>query len=113
MCNCKRWMGRAPRLRPVGKRGEAIDLQIARPTLWSPDNPFLYDLVVTLKDSEGRSVDRVKTYFGMRKNSLEKDDRGLLRLFLNNKPLFQMGILDQGWWSDGFYTAATDDALRY
>jgi hypothetical protein len=49
----------------------------------------------------------------MRKSSLEKDDRGLLRLFLNNKPLFQMGILDQGWWSDGFYTAATDDALRY
>jgi hypothetical protein len=49
----------------------------------------------------------------MRKISLGKDQTGVTRLFLNNKPLFQFGLLDQGWWPDGLYTAPTDDALRY
>src|SRR5512138_1154689 len=68
---------------------------------------------------QGRSVvsfdmaDRVRTYFAMRKISLGKDEKGILRLCLNNKPLFQYGPLDQGWWPDGLYTAPTDEALRY
>jgi hypothetical protein len=49
----------------------------------------------------------------MRKISLGKDEQGINRLFLNNKPLFQFGPLDQGWWPDGLYTAPTDEALRY
>src|SRR5688500_3882591 len=49
----------------------------------------------------------------MRKISLGKDDQGELRLLLNNKPLFQFGPLDQGWWPDGLYTAPTDEALRF
>src|SRR5688500_6480152 len=49
----------------------------------------------------------------MRKISLGKDDQGELRLLLNNKPLFQFGPLDQGWWPDGLYTAPTDEALKY
>ena len=49
----------------------------------------------------------------MRKIALGKDEKGILRLMLNNKPLFQFGPLDQGFWPDGLYTAPTDEALRY
>ena len=96
-----------------GKAGEEIVLQIKKPKLWSPDSPFLYDLKVTLKNSQGKTVDAVSSYFGMRKISLGKDKKGINRLFLNNKPLFHFGPLDQGWWPDGLYTAPTDEALRY
>jgi hypothetical protein len=87
-------------------------LEIAAPELWSPDNPVLYDLKAVLK-KDGRVVDEVSSYAGMRKISLGPDDRGFLRLCLNNEPLFQFGPLDQGWWPDGLYTAPTDAALRY
>ncbi len=80
--------------------------------LWSPDSPFLYDLEITLFEND-ENVDNVTSYFGMRKISLEKDEKGINRLFLNNAPLFHHGALDQGWWPDGLYTAPTDDALRY
>jgi len=95
------------------KAGREITLAIKKPKLWSPDSPFLYGLKVTLKDGRGKKVDAVKSYFGMRKISLGKDDSGITRLFLNNKPVFQFGPLDQGWWPDGLYTAPTDEALRY
>ena len=81
--------------------------------LWSPDSPFLYDLQVTLKDRTGKTIDTVESYFGMRKIEVAKNQDGINRLFLNNKALFQFGFLDQGWWPDGLYTAATDEALRY
>jgi hypothetical protein len=61
----------------------------------------------------GKELDRVSSYFGLRKISLSKDDNGINRIFLNNKPYFQFGPLDQGFWPDGLYTAPTDDALRY
>jgi beta-galactosidase/beta-glucuronidase len=61
---------------------------------------------------KGSRVDKVETYFGMRKISVEKDSKGIRRLFLNNKPVFQYGLLDQGWWPDGLYTAPTEEALR-
>ena len=80
--------------------------------LWSPDDPFLYDLVVTLFEGN-KKVDEVKSYFGMRKISLDKDDKGITRLFLNNKSLFQFGPLDQGFWPDGLYTAPTDEAMKF
>jgi hypothetical protein len=79
--------------------------------LWSPDSPFLYHLRVTL--SQGETKDVVESYFAMRKISLGKDDRGNVRMMLNNKPYFQFGPLDQGWWPDGLYTAPTDEALKY
>jgi len=79
---------------------------------WSPDSPILYDLTVSLV-KDGREVDSVASYFGMRKISLGKDEAGIVRMMLNGKFLFQYGPLDQGWWPDGLYTAATDDALRY
>jgi len=100
-----------------GKPGEAIALPIDEARLWSPDSPFLYGLKVTLlhNDLERGAVpgDEVTSYFGMRKISLAKDESGVLRLFLNNEPLFQYGTLDQGFWPDGLYTAPSDEALRY
>jgi hypothetical protein len=89
-----------------------LKLKIDDPKLWSPDSPFLYDLKVSIK-KDGKVVDSVKSYFGMRKIAVAKDKSGINRLFLNNEPLFQYGPLDQGWWPDGLYTAATDFALKY
>ncbi len=97
----------------TGKVGKEIVLLIKKPKLWSPDSPFLYGLKATLKDSQGRKVDAVDSYFGMRKISLGKDEKGITRIFLNNRPLFMFGPLDQGFWPDGLYTAPTDEALRY
>ena len=80
---------------------------------WSPDDPFLYDLRVSLLDGEGKVIDEVVSYFGMRKISVGKGANGYNRLLLNNEPLFQLGPLDQGFWPGGLYTAPTDEALRY
>jgi len=62
---------------------------------------------------EGQVVDRVTSYFGMRKIALGTGADGVVRLYLNNAPLFHFGLLDQGFWPDGLYTAPTDEALRY
>ncbi len=96
----------------AGKIGELIELRIPNARLWSPNSPFLYDLVVELQDGD-KVIDQVTSYFGMRKIAVGKDEQGVNRLMLNNKPLFQLGPLDQGWWPDGLYTAPTDEALRY
>ena len=88
-------------------RGVKVTLQIPNPKLWSPDSPFLYDVNVT------SGTDSVRSYFGMRKISVGKDEKGFPRLLLNNKFVFQVGFLDQGFWPDGIYTAPTDEALRF
>jgi len=95
-----------------GPAGRPLEVKIAEPKLWSPDSPFLYDLEVRLI-RDGGVIDRVKSYFGMRKIGMEKDENGILRMMLNGQFVFQYGPLDQGWWPDGLYTAPTDDALRY
>ncbi len=92
--------------RPPRSPGPAI-VSITNPHLWSPSDPFLYEYRIT----SGR--DTVTGYFAMRKISVAKDSAGINRLFLNNKPLFEFGLLDQGWWPDGLYTAPTDEALRF
>ncbi len=92
--------------------GKEARIVIPKPKLWSPERPFLYDLTVKLKLG-GRSMDSVDSYFGMRKISLGKDQKGFTRMMLNNQPYFQFGPLDQGFWPDGIYTAPTDEALRY
>lgn len=78
--------------------------------LWSPSSPKLYDLTLTLR--VGGNVDTVKSYFAMRKISLGKDN-GVNKILLNDKFVFQMGELDQGFWPDGLYTAPTDAALKF
>ncbi len=95
-----------------GVQGQEIRLGVNNPTLWSPENPYLYDMSITLTQ-KGKTVDIVKSYTAFRKISAEKDKNGIMRMFLNNKPLFQYGPLDQGWWPDGLYTAPTDEALLY
>ncbi|HEX3797747.1 MAG TPA: glycoside hydrolase family 2 TIM barrel-domain containing protein [Verrucomicrobiae bacterium] len=87
-------------------------LTIAAPHLWSPDDPFLYDLRVTLKDGD-RVLDTVTSYFGMREIGLKKDAHGRTAIALNGRFIFEIGTLDQGFWPDGNYTAPTDSALRY
>ena len=74
---------------------------------WTPDDPFLYTLELTLLGG-----DRVDSYFGMRKFGTTEVN-GKKVLALNNKPIFMNGVLDQGYWSDGLYTAASDEALIY
>jgi hypothetical protein len=87
---------------------DPLVLAVPDPRAWSPDDPFLYDLRVRLA-----SGDSVSSYFGMRTIAVARDSLGVLRLFLNGRPLFQYGPLDQGWWPDGLYTAPTDEALRF
>jgi beta-galactosidase/beta-glucuronidase len=87
-------------------------LKIPDTKLWSPDSPFLYGLRVRLL-CKGAESDVVESYFGMRKISIGKDEKGLNRILLNNKFVFQTGPLDQGFWPDGIYTAPTDEALKY
>ncbi|EEF63188.1 glycoside hydrolase family 2 protein [Pedosphaera parvula] len=98
--------------RVVGLANKELSLRINAPHLWTPQDPFLYDLQVTLRQG-GRKIDSVDSYFGMRKVSLRKDSRGITRIALNDVPIFQIGTLDQGFWPDGIYTAPTDEALRY
>jgi hypothetical protein len=95
-----------------GVAGAEFRLPVPNPRLWSPDDPFLYGLSLELKDSRGRVVDTVESYFGMRSVSLGKVD-GVTRTLLNGEFVFQLGLLDQGYWPDGIFTAPTDEALRY
>lgn len=80
--------------------------------LWSPEKPNLYNIMLELYH-DGTLCDTVVSYFGMRKFSIGEDDKGLPRLFLNNKPYFHLGVLDQGYWPDGGMTAPTDEALVF
>ena len=95
-----------------GISGHEILLTVPDAKLWSPESPFLYDIEVALL-SNGKVIDHVKSYFGMRKISTKRDANGIVRMQLNNKDYFQFGPLDQGWWPDGLYTAPTDEALKY
>lgn len=87
--------------------GEEISISIPDFHPWTPEDPFLYHLTLQL------GADRVECYFGMRKCDVQTDTSGIRRLFLNNQPYFQAGVLDQGYWPDGLYTAPCDEALIY
>ena len=76
-------------------------------TCWTPENPQLYRFTATYGE------DVVKGYFGMRKFEKRKDSNGVLRFFLNNKPVFLLGTLDQGWWPDGLLTPPSEDAMAF
>ncbi len=89
-----------------------ILFNIQSPKLWSPDSPYLYNIIVEIKRNN-IVLDKVESYFGMRKISLSKNKNGIKLIELNNEPLFQYGTLDQGYWPDGLYTAPTDNALKY
>ncbi|WP_216844764.1 sugar-binding domain-containing protein [Rhodanobacter sp. L36] len=100
--------------KPVGEaRGPAnqpLRLAIARPHLWSPQDPFLYTFKATLVHGDQR--DDVTSYAGLRSIGIAKVD-GRNRIVLNGKPTFLLATLDQGYWPDGIYTAPTDAALKF
>lgn len=87
--------------------GEAARIPMPDFRAWCPEDPYLYDLSVTLGE------DRVESYFGMRKVEVRADRGGVKRLFLNGEPYFHSGLLDQGYWPDGLYTAPSDEALIF
>jgi len=92
--------------------GTAFYIPIKNPKLWSPDEPFLYDLKLMLLSKNGKVTDEVTSYFGMRDVKLGKVN-GVIRPLLNDKFVMQVGLLDQGYWPDGILTAPTEDALKY
>ena len=106
------WDGQSKVIEEEINQGEDAILKINNQKLWSPDNPFLYDLQVELI-RKGKVIDKVKSYFAMRKTSIAQDANGIQRMMLNNKFVFQYGPLDQGWWPDGLYTAPSDEALKF
>ena len=117
--------GAAPRVRVVqgegatkkvlgeGAAGKPIRFAVKEPRLWTPDDPHLYPVEVELVGADGKVADRVGTYFALRTITKARDEKGILRLCLNGKPLFQIGPLDQGWWPDGLLTPPSDAAMKY
>ena len=92
--------------------GQPVHLAVEHPRLWSPDDPYLYDLTVTLV-RDGRVIDRAESYAALREIATGRDANGIERMTLNGRPLFHFGPLDQGWWPDGLYTAPSDEALAF
>ena len=103
--------GRIVATRTVTSPDLAAELDLPQPRAWSPADPFLYDVEVVLH--AGAVTDRVQGYFGLRTVEIAKAPDGYDRIFLNHRPVFLLGPLDQGWWPDGLYTAPTDEALRW
>jgi len=109
--NVSAWTG-AMKVAEAETAGAEATLKLQDVHVWSPSDPFLYDLKVTIM-RKGKVVDEIKSYFAMRKISMAPDKHGIQRMLLNDKFLFQYGPLDQGWWPDGLYTAPTDEALKF
>ena len=95
-----------------GKANSPLPVRINAPKAWSPDSPTLYDVSLKLYDGK-KLIEEVKSYAAYRDIRMAKTPDGFQRMFLNGKPLFQYGPLDQGWWPDGLYTAPTDEALLF
>ncbi|QFZ20178.1 LamG-like jellyroll fold domain-containing protein [Saccharothrix syringae] len=94
----------------TGRPNTDLTLPVPGPHLWTPEDPYLYDLDVSLV--EGSSRDSVKSYFGMRSVDVQ-DVGGFPKLVLNGKPVFSLAMLDQGFWPDGLNTAPSDEALLF
>ncbi|HEX2213903.1 MAG TPA: glycoside hydrolase family 2 TIM barrel-domain containing protein, partial [Mycobacterium sp.] len=99
--------------RVSGAPGVPLRVPVLHPRLWTPEDPYLYDLTVRLVSPSGKVVDEVDSYGGLRTISTVRDPQGRPRIALNGKITFLHGPLDQGYWPDGIYTAPTDDALRF
>jgi glycosyl hydrolase family 2 len=97
----------------IGKAGQAIRLSVPNAHLWTPDDPYLYDVRVGLLNPSGKVIDEVSSYAGLRTIGTVRDAKGRPRIALNGKVTFLHGPLDQGYWPDGLYTAPTDDALKF
>lgn len=91
----------------IGSAGEWIEIAIPDIMLWTCETPYLYFFTVTMGE------DRVESYFAMRRFSVEKDEKGIPRICMNGEVQFQNGVLDQGYWPDGLYTAPSDEAMIF
>ena len=91
----------------TGQAGEWSEIRIPDVRLWNCEEPWLYYFTVTMGE------DRVESYFAMRKLSVEKDEKGITRICMNGKVQFQSGVLDEGYWPDGLYTAPSDEAFIF
>src|SRR5690606_4425370 len=84
-----------------------VAIPIENPKLWSPESPFLYDLELSVTSTDGRELDRVSSYFGMRKIHVEGN-----KIYLNNAPYYHRLVLDQGFYPTGIWTSPSDDDLK-
>lgn len=113
---------RGTRLIAVAKAGGKIQAQTDVPAAagvpailmmdhavaWCPENPFLYDIELKVVDRAGKVIDQVSSYGGLRKVHVEGN-----RVYLNNEPIYQRLVLDQGFYPDGIWTAPSDEALKH
>lgn len=93
--------------RAIGSAGKWIEIAIPDIMLWTCETPYLYFYTVTLGE------DQAESYFAMRRFSVEKDEKGIPRICMNGEVQFQNGVLDQGYWPDGLYTAPSDEAMIF
>lgn len=90
------------------QNSSTVVIPVKSPKLWSPENPFLYDVTYEVKDASGAVLDKVESYIGMRKIHIEGN-----KIYLNNEPFYQRLVLDQGFYPDGICTAPSDEALKH
>ncbi len=90
------------------QNNSTVVLDVKKPHLWCPSDPYLYDLTYEVKNAEGKVVDQVNSYVGMRKIHVSGN-----KVYLNNQPFYQRLVLDQGYYPDGIWTAPSDEALKH
>lgn len=102
--------------KPIGQP-LSLAFKDVEPRLWSPSDPYLYDLSITVLDESGKELDVVRGYFGWREIVVVKEKDQAPRMVLNpGTPAavdFQFGPLDQGFWPDGLYTPPSDAAMKF
>ena len=98
-----------------GKSNETISIQLSDDNFkpWSPSDPNIYSITAKLLSDSGDILDSITSYTTIRKIESKRDSIGKLRIFLNNKPLFNIGPLDQGFWPDGLYSPPSEEAMIY
>ena len=106
------WDGRVVASGAQARCDRPVVLKLPQPVrLWSPDDPALYGLRLTVA-ADGRA-DVAEGYFAVRTLSLVKDAKGIARTALNGKPIYLLGALDQGYWPDGYVTPPSEAACRW
>jgi beta-galactosidase/beta-glucuronidase len=109
---CEICEGRSVKISKDGIPNSPMKIKLTNMKSWSPDHPFLYDLKISLKNGPD-VLDTIESYFGMRKIEIKNDENKIPRIFLNNHQIFQYGVLDQGYFPDGLFTAPNENAMRY
>ncbi|MFC1759609.1 glycoside hydrolase family 2 protein, partial [Planctomycetota bacterium] len=97
----------------VGSNTETASVKVPNAKRWSPSSPHLYSLELSLLDANGKVIDRVESYAGIRTVGKARDANGHWRMTLNGEPIFHWGPLDQGWWPDGLLTPPSDEGMVF